>query len=659
VDSIYSLGASDNSSARRDERQLQIDVSLVLNLHREGKYLIRTVSSLREAMVYASVHGIVVEIVIVLDQPDETTINAVSLCNLGGIEHIQIFEVDHGSLGLSRNDGIAKARGKYVRLTDGDDLVSFNLLSNMYFLAERLGPRAILIPEWLFAFGEGYLRVCYEDQKAITPLSTIVKHPFVSQIFFDRSLLEVLKFEDLGLSPGYAYEDWHLATEAIARGYEYYIAKDTVLFYRQRQNSLLSMANRISVRQISPSTLFIPSVFKKLSEAGYQRIIRKQVRSEFKDDRLFIDGAVCQHLVHAASFIEPEITLEAFRSSSFSHHLQDANLAIGRRYYEVCNEMKNGTFQDVFVVPFFGTGGAEKYFSNIILELLGLQPDSSVLVILGQQHPDNAWVRQFPARVSVVDLGQWLGEIGTHGVDVITLKLIQSVGNGARLHVRDSDFGHRFLAAYGRALGSNKRIFYCFSQGSKADGAMRFVESWRFRFVAENIENIDIVITDNLALAQFDRQRIGVTPEKWRVLPSVCERLVDRATALARTQRPPFRILWASRIVQEKRPELICAAAKKLMARKIDLVLEIHGELAPAFEPSFLGKYACVEYRGRYGRFSDFANGDYVCFNVHEFTGRLTDRVAGGGGRWTADCRPGCGRNLGIRRRRCDRPSSA
>ena len=73
--------------------------------------------------------------------------------DLGVFDHAKVIEVDRGSLGMARNDGIAQARGKYVRLCDGDDLISFNLISAMYFDAEQFGSRTILVAEWLFAFG--------------------------------------------------------------------------------------------------------------------------------------------------------------------------------------------------------------------------------------------------------------------------------------------------------------------------------------------------------------------------------------------------------------------------------------------------------------------------------------------------------------------------
>jgi glycosyltransferase involved in cell wall biosynthesis len=592
---------------------LRIDVTLVLNLHREGKYLFRTLSSLREAIVYSSINGIVSELIIVLDRTDRVTKGVIGSFDLSFIEHTQLIEVDNGSLGPSRNTGIQRARGDYIRLCDGDDLVSFNLLSNTHSLAEQLGRHTILIPEWLFAFDEQYFGVRYEDLGELAPLALIDNHTFVSQIFCHRSLFEKISFKDLRLSPGYAYEDLHFATEAIAAGYEFHIVKNTILFYRQRKDSLLNSVDRVSVRQIPPSTLFAPNVFKKFGRVGYQAIAGRDTKKQFGNERDFLDGEVCRHLVYAASAIEPTITLEAFRNSSFCHALDGINLAIGKRYYEICDDVKAYTFSNIFIVPFFGKGGAERYIINIIRELLEIEKETRILVILGQQHPDNYWLDKLPDRVVAINLGQWFDEIGERGVGIITLKLIQSVGTTANLHVRDSVFGQRFLAAYGRALESNKRIFYCFSQATRSDGVSRFIDPWRFQFIVDNLESIDLVITDNLALARFDRQRIGITPEKWRILPPLYELTIDRGEALARVRRPSNRILWASRIVSEKRPSLIVAVAKKLIQRQVDLLIEVHGECIGGFDPTEFEKYSCVAYLGAYDQFSDCAN-DYLAF---------------------------------------------
>ena len=587
-----------------------IDVSLVLNLHREGKYAARSLLSLKEAATFAKIHGLAVEIVVVLDCPDEATKTVVSNFDLSMFETSQVVEVRHQSLGLARNEGMERSLGKYVRLCDGDDLISYNLVSEMFFLAEKLGPYAILIAEWLFAFGDNYFRNQYVNSDVVTPLSLIDDHPFVSQIFVPRTIYNHLQFESFNVSSAYAYEDWHFATKALNFGYKYYVAKDTILFYRQRGGSLLNQASHASVKQIAMSPLFTPERYLRICGDAYQATGTR--KSAIRDDRIFIEGEVGPHLVHAASQIEPALSLNLLRSSTY-HNLTNRNIELGRKYYKICEEIGDQVYTDIFIVPFFGRGGAEKYIANIIHELIEIVPNPSIMVILGESHADNHWLKMLPPEVKVVDLGACLDSIGAAGVDTITLKLVQSVGQSARLHVRDSAYGQRFFAKFGRALSSNRRIFYCFSQAVQLEGNMPFVEPSRFQFVSENFEHIDIVLSDTRAIEDFDRPRMAFNVNNWRVLPPCLDVVVDRETLVAKSSQLSKHILWASRFSNEKRPTLIPAVAKRLKETRPDVWIDVFGEPTKAFDPRRFARDKNIQFHGAYDSFGEIASGGFLC----------------------------------------------
>ena len=78
--------------------------------------------------------------------------------------------------------------GKYIQFCDGDDLISFNMLSAMFFEAERSKGKTILFPEWIFAFGNKPHHTQYVDLKFVTPLSFLDVHPYNVRGFYDRSL---------------------------------------------------------------------------------------------------------------------------------------------------------------------------------------------------------------------------------------------------------------------------------------------------------------------------------------------------------------------------------------------------------------------------------------------------------------------------------------
>ena len=125
------------------------DVSLVLILHNEGQWLLRTLISLEAAAVYAQRFEISVELVVVLDRTDHGTEQVLAEFPGDGFGSCRSIRVDNGSLGLSRNDGVAAARGRYLLMCDGDDMISFNGVAEMYMQATRCGPDCLIFPEYV------------------------------------------------------------------------------------------------------------------------------------------------------------------------------------------------------------------------------------------------------------------------------------------------------------------------------------------------------------------------------------------------------------------------------------------------------------------------------------------------------------------------------
>ena len=124
-----------------------IHASIVLNIHREAVFLRRTLLSLSEAGAFARSKGIYLELIAVLDRTDDETRQVLSSSDLSIYEKIKIIEVDNGSLGPSRNDGINQSSGEYIFTADADDLVSYNyfhdILPNKFFasgVSTRLSP---------------------------------------------------------------------------------------------------------------------------------------------------------------------------------------------------------------------------------------------------------------------------------------------------------------------------------------------------------------------------------------------------------------------------------------------------------------------------------------------------------------------------------------
>jgi len=131
-----------------------IHASIVLNIHREAIFLKRTLLSLAEAADFARSKGACLEFVAVLDRTDDQTRQVLESFDLNTYQSTKIIEVDNGSLGLSRNDGIDQSSGEFIFTADADDLVSYNYFHDILALAQSRGKNSLCFPEAVLSFGD-------------------------------------------------------------------------------------------------------------------------------------------------------------------------------------------------------------------------------------------------------------------------------------------------------------------------------------------------------------------------------------------------------------------------------------------------------------------------------------------------------------------------
>lgn len=359
--------------------------SIILNIHREAVFLRRTLLSLDEAVRFAQSKGLGLELVAVLDRTDDATREVLSSFDLGSYRNVQIIDVDHGSLDLSRNAGIERAQGEYIFTADADDLVSDNYFYDIYAAAVRLGPNALYFPEYVFMFGEVAIICHYSGLDHTSPMTFIDRHPYISRVCAHRDVLRRIPFRDVRLSRGYAYEDWHFNAEAVGAGMDIHAVEGTLLFYRQRPGSLCQLATAISIRQIPPSQLFEPLNYLEISGPSHRRFFEEASTSEEigTAQPSPLDVEHIQVKIQSANAIDPSISFETYRGSPvISNHMGIP--PVGAAYYTLCDIIRDRTFSDIFIVPFFSRGGGEKYLLSLMEAMYRLNPCKEFLVLLGE-----------------------------------------------------------------------------------------------------------------------------------------------------------------------------------------------------------------------------------------------------------------------------------
>lgn len=600
------------------------DVSLVLALHREGPLLRRTLLSLREAARHARAAGITTELVATLDRADETTRRVLREFGPDGFDGWHVLEVDHGSLGLSRNSGIAAARGRYVSTCDGDDLVSFNAVAAMFRLAEAAGPGHVIFPQYLYAFGDRYHCWKYFPLETVTPLAFLDVHPYISRAFAHRSVFQSVPYADVRASLGYAYEDWHFNAECVARGYRMLVAEDTILFYRQREGSLLDQSNKLSTRQIPPCTLFEPETWVRVTREAYERLAPfGGTRPDAPDGTgwgAVIDSAPHRAFIRAANAIDPAVNPSLLKASVFGSNLSGPGVAAGLAYHEICQIIGAQRFDEVFLLPFIATGGAERYLGDVMQGLYEMRPTARMLVLLGEPLPSGSHIDRVPPSATVLDLGNDWPHLTMDQRQLIALKLVQSTAPRARLHLRPSPFAQGFYRAFNRALHSNPAVFYRFCDAMEPDPEGAIVDPWGFNFVSDHVQGLSLIVADNRTIIEQDRERIGVGAEKWRWLPARQAPRLTEAEASARAANRKGRVLWASRLDRQKRPELLPRIAKHLARLAPDIRMDVFGSaVLNTFDPRCLLGMPNISYCGPFDSFASLDHGanDAFVYTTH------------------------------------------
>ena len=546
------------------------DVSVILNVHRESGYVLRTLRSLDEAASFARHEGIHSELIVVLDRADELTRNVTKSAICCGFETVRYVEADHGSLGLARNTGIAAANGKYVWTADADDLVSYNCIAAMHAIAE-VTPGSVVFPEYMVVFGDGHGVGKYFDDSVVEAADFIYGHPYISRIFLHRDVFKDLQFDDLRLSQGFAYEDWHLNCEFKARGLRFLVALKTVFYYRQRKGSLLREADAFSTRQIPDTTLHKPEVLKRCialensQRAGDERLAGRASARQNNPIQELLADPVCMELTYAAIRIDPCINLrliEAGRSGTNvfpDHHW-------GHDYVTACSLVGAGTFSDIVLLPRLNAREEERFILDVLHSLAEESESFRCLIISGEAAVAHEWVGRLPPGAVFLDVFNEFPSLDDNAREQLVLRLVLAVGEKfARIHLQDSSFVRRWYSRFSPCLDGFNSVYY-----RSCDPRIWRNGSWvtlgnGLEFISSELGRLDMLITDNQKTIKEDVGVFGVCAEKWQCVHAA---VTTHSPDQPPRSTPVHKILWASRLCQQKRPDLlakIAAEASRVM----------------------------------------------------------------------------------------------
>lgn len=574
-------------------------VSLVLNIHNESRYLVRTLRSLEHAVRFARREGIDSELVVVMDRPDIATERMARDYDYSVFGETRLLKVDNGSLGPSRNDGIAEAKGRYAWLCDGDDLVSYNALARMYWRAEKWPGPCVVFPQYLLSFGDAYFLTRYEGTDAFPHLDFVASHPFVSRSFALRETFAQTPFADLRLSKGFAYEDWHFNATAYAKGCECLVAEQTILFYRQREGSLLRAANAMSARRIPHAPLFDPEVY--LARTARSAEIRSSGTAPISTIRSLLDDDVCMEMVWDAAQIDPAIDVAAVeRGGEYANVVNPVEP--GAVYRSLCELVAGCVFSDVALVSAPHPGDGEAYLADLLGALASVNPSSLSLVIVVDDGLPPARLRGFPAGTVIVDLPALASPLYDEQRYVVLLRLLLACASTARLHLTGGAFAHAFFQRSRECLDSMRTYYYRFGEPVRPLAGRLYPAGAGFEFISSNLDRLAGVISDSREAIEYAERRFGCRLANWHCIYPLREAASGAASRPLESDIGAAwrrRLLWASPMTPEKRVKLLPRLAERLRQEWPDVRLQVCAiEGGSGFDPAELQGAPNVDYHG-------------------------------------------------------------
>ncbi|MCW7536288.1 glycosyltransferase [Aquabacterium sp. A7-Y] len=554
-----------------------IDISVVLNAHRESVYIARSLRSLYDTVIHAQARGISCELVIVLDDADAATSDLVRGWDFGYWDSFTLVECCNRSLAESRNAGCRVARGRYICLADADDLWSFNSLSQKVATAQA-NPKSIVLPHYILAFGVKSFVGRYD---AAPNLLLIDQHPYISQICAPAELFQQLQHVHPQKELGYAFEDWHFNCEAASHGWRFVIALDTVLFYRQRHGSIMADIRLQSFCPVQAySRLFEPAAYLAAC-AGEMNAAPAGVVSTSetaaKVAETFWGTPEVVSAVLLAAGIDPTIDPgTATRQQPYLAYR--GNDGAGRLYYHICKqlEQKSGPrFTDVFLLPDLSIGGGEKYLLQMI-EAVEQRADNRVLVVGTSAQARHIWRTRLSSKTTFLPLSDYASFSQAAAMSAV-LRLIQASAQGSRIHIKPSEFGHTFVEQHAIHLPECKFIYYRWCDGMNDFMGAKYKNPGSIALLDRMRPRINKIICDCESILRDDEFLLGQKLPNYYILPAYANKPVGIAPAYQNKRRFSGRMVWAGRIDAQKRVELLVMIAALTRKTGLPISIDVYG----------------------------------------------------------------------------------
>lgn len=277
----------------------------------------------------------------------------------------------------------------------------------------------------------------------------------------------------------------------------------------------------------------------------------------------------------------------------------------GHAYRRIARRIQAREFDMVILVPWLKHGGADLgalHHAHACQEAFGQRT-----LVIATEQGDSPWASRLPSGVQFLDMGSELGALsaGNREPELVLSRLLVQMAP-KRIHVINSHLAWRTIAKHGLAIRQKSRIYaslYC--DELDAEGRR---EGLAQRHLPDAARWLDAVISDNSVAWRGWVDTLGLAPGIFHVahFPAPATSAASPATGIRN------RLLWASRLDRQKRPDLLVEIVRSLP----EFHWDIHG-ISPDAKSSAisaLSRSGNVTLHGAYEDFAKIVRGDHRAF---------------------------------------------
>ncbi len=217
------------------------DLSLIVTAHDETIVSGPTMRSADLAVDAARDRGYTVQPIIALDAATEAT---TAYFNQSRFDHWERRTMNEGDLGRVRNALLPETDGELIAFLDADDLFSENWLAEgiaALKAGKERGERLIGHPELRVLFDRNHVVCRNIDQDSLlwTPHYFYIRNYYDSLLISPREAHLAVPYVHRDIRNGLSFQDWQFCIETMSRGWRHVVVKDTIIFKRRRDFSLV------------------------------------------------------------------------------------------------------------------------------------------------------------------------------------------------------------------------------------------------------------------------------------------------------------------------------------------------------------------------------------------------------------------------------------